>query len=95
MSVLKLAVHSYLGGIVYISLFSSSKKKVEYNKVFDAVKHTIMFQTTMNASKHRNDLLQHAAVGVLLPRVVSSENVSTVCHHSLSVSVSAILLGER
>lgn len=54
-----------------------------------------MFEKTVTASKHKNGLLQLAAVGVLLPCVVSNENVLTVCHHILSFSVCTVLLGER
>lgn len=54
-----------------------------------------MFLKSVTASKHKTGLLQHAAVGVLLPCVVSNENVSTVCHHILSFSVCTILPGER
>lgn len=49
----------------------------------------------MDIAKHKNGLLQHAAMGVLLLCVVSNEKVSTACHHILSCSVSSILLGER
>lgn len=49
----------------------------------------------MTASKLKNGLLQHAAVGVLLPCVVSNEIVSTVCHCILSFSVRTFLPGER
>lgn len=59
------------------------------------LKHGIVFQKTVTASKHKNGLLQHAAIGILLPCVVSSEIVSTVCHHILSFSLNTVLPGER
>ena len=60
----------------------------------DGTQHTIRFWKTMTTSKHKNGLLQHAAAGVLLPRVVSDEHVLTACHN-LNLSVCTILPGER